>query len=365
MSRSQRSMLGLAVVGLGVAGVTGVAAQVRGDVAMSESYLFAERPARTPIEKRVAERIESVVKVYGASGLKGLQPYASGIIISEQGHILTLDLVIFEANKTRVVLADGSIHYAKLFPSDDAHGVRILQIEPPKGVKLRPVSLPPLIAGKPSQPSPNGSFVVSIGNCFRLAEFSEKLSATFGVITARARTGMRYRLTDIEYDGELILTDAANNPGHYGGGLFGLDGRWLGINTKLVESRETNTQLSAAIPAEDLRGYIDLCLGRKPAGVLVEEPTEAIDPPFHGVILFERGRLSPPAYVERTLPNSPARRAKLRPDDLIVRVDEFAIRNCKEFHQRIARFAPGQTVEVTYKRGPRVRKTRLKLEKAQ
>lgn len=322
------------------------------------AYSFDEREPRTRVEQVVDRLLPSIVKVHGASGVSTIQPYATGVIVSEQGHILTLDLVMVQRDRTRVVLYDGSVHRAEVMPEDPRLGLRLLKIDP-TGVDGELVPLWPDVSEDPARPLYRaGTFVVSLGNSFRLAEFSEKVSATFGVVVGRANTALRYRMTDVDYDGHLILTDAANNPGHYGGGLFTLDGKWIGLNTRLLDSKETNTMISAAIPSEDLLPYLkEWVLGED-----VARDTKEVVPVFHGIVLFDRGgRRSPPAYVDRVQAGSPGAEIGLRPDDLIVRLDEFSVRTCKEFREIMERFEPGQEVEVTFKRGSRVQRAAMKL----
>jgi len=327
------------------------------DETYGRDYAFDDREPRSPIEKLISDKLPSLVKIHGASGLSTIDAFATGVIVSEQGHILTLDLIMIQKDQTRVVLHDGSVYRAKLYPSDRKLGVRLLKVD--AGEK----KLTPLV---PSERTdwPHGTFVVSLGNCFRLAEFSEKISATFGVVTARTRTGLRYRMSDVDYDGELLITDAPNNPGHYGGGLFSLQGDWIGLNTRIMESKETNTQISAAIPARDVVAYVDRMVKGvvAPPEVAEEEPRREV---YHGIRLFDHGgRQSPPAYVERVSRSSPARETGLRPDDLIVRLDDYSVRSCAEFRRVMRHFEPGQVVEVTFKRGTRVLRKPMKLEEA-
>jgi S1-C subfamily serine protease len=255
---------------------------------------------------------------------------------------------MIQKDRTRVVLYDGSVHQAELLPEDGKLGVRLLRIDP-KDVhgELHPLWPP----DEEQARFRTGQFVVSLGNAFRLAEFSEKMSATFGVVVGRANTALRYRMSDVKYDGDLILTDACNNQGHYGGGLFTLDGRWIGLNTRLLDSKETNTMLSAAIPVRDLLPYLDEYVhGKKP-----EVEAAKHEPAWLGVVLFQQaGRTSPPAYVDRVIPGSPAEVLGLRPDDLIVRIDEYSIRSCVEYRQILAKYGAGQKVKVTWKRGTQV-----------
>jgi serine protease Do len=326
-----------------LAGVLGAQTQDFG-----KAYSFAEREPRTRVEQVVDKLLPSIVKIHGASGLATISAYASGIIVSKQGHILTLDQIMIQKDRTRVVLYDGSVHQATLLPEDLRLGVRLLKIDPAlvQG-ELQPL-WPPAAAEAQFR---TGQFVVSLGNCFRLAEFSEKVSATFGVVVGRANTALRYRMADVKYDGDLILTDACNNPGHFGGGLFTLDGRWVGFNLRLLDSKETNTMLSAAIPTRDLLPYLE-------EHVLGKARSEAVaknEPVFTGIVLFDKAGLqSPPAYVERVMPDSPAAALGLRPDDLIVHIDDYSIRTCLEFREILKKFAPGRTIKLTWKRGTQV-----------
>lgn len=323
--------------------------------AQGKPYAFVEREPRTALEELVDAKLPSIVKVHGASGLRTIDPFAAGVIVSEQGHVLTLDLVMIQPGQTRVVLADGSVHPAELLPPEPKLGVRLLKLDPSA------VSTP-LVPLEPADDVPeNGTFVVTIGNAFRLAEFSEKLSASFGVVSATARTGLRYRLADVDYDGRLILTDAPNNPGHFGGGMFTLDGRWVGLNARILESTETNTLVSAAIPTADLRAYLDRWI----RGVITadDDAGEAEKKPgYHGIRLFDQGGLrSPPAYVERVARGSPGAALGLRPDDLIVRIGMRPVRSCAEFDEVIAGYPAGAEVEITWKRGTRVLQGTLEL----
>jgi S1-C subfamily serine protease len=315
---------------------------------------FSERAPKTQVEATIERLLPSVVKVMGASGFSTIVPYAAGVIVSDRGHILTLDQVLVQKGSTRVVLYDGTVLDAQLLPEDPKLGVRLLRVDPEacKG------KLAPVWPDEQQEHARAGRFVVSIGNCFRLAEFSEKSSATFGVVVGRASTSLRFRLTDVAYDGELLLTDAANNPGHYGGGLFDLQGRWLGLNARLLESKETNTMLSAAIPARDLLPYLNEHVN----GIARVEAEVERKPVRTGIVLFRQaGRQSPPAYVDRVEKGSPAAALALRPDDLIVRIGEFPSRNCKEFDDTLLKFAPGQKALLTWKRGEKVMQGEIEL----
>lgn len=312
--------------------------------------------AASQLERTIAALQPSVVKVFGASGLQTIRPYSSGVVVSAEGHILTIDQILLQQDRTRIVLHDGSVHPAKLLPPEPKLGVRLLQID----ASAVPGGLRPLWPAADAK-ARTGQFVVALGNCFRLAEFEEPLSATFGVVVGRANTALRHRLAAVAYDGDLILTDAAINPGHEGGGLFALDGRWLGLNMKSLAAQETNTLLSAAIPVADLLPYLERVVRgqQAPQPVAVNK-----EPAWLGVVLFDKaGRQSPPAYVERVVAGSPAAALGLRADDLIVRIDDFSIRNCREYRDVLARFGAGQKVQLVWKRGQQVQQAEVTLAK--
>ena len=123
-------------------------------------YEFGDRKPVTPMEKTIARLLPSLVKVHGASGHKTIQSYATGIIVSDKGHILTLDLILVQKNRTRVVLYDGTVCDVETLDPDERYGVRMLKI---KDADLKKLEYP-LVPLKPAkkQDHANGTFVVSI-----------------------------------------------------------------------------------------------------------------------------------------------------------------------------------------------------------
>ncbi len=317
------------------------------------------RPS-TAMEEHMVPLLDAVVKIVGASGLKGIEGYGSGLVVSKKGFILTWDHIMLQPGQVRVVLADGSIHEARIYRRAEELGLAMLKIDPGKS-NLHPIAIP----GK-KRFLPPGTVVWSMGNAFKLAEFDERVTVVEGVISGSIRSDLRLNLRKFPYKGRVYLTDAPSNPGTQGGGLFTLDGKLVGMLTPLVESRETNTQLSLVIPAENLAPFVALCLGdRSLAKNLAAQSlkAKAKGPVYTGIKLFDTGRRrSPPAYVDRVFPDSPAQRAGIRPDDMIVRVNDYPVRTCAEFRRALRAFGPGESIDLTLKRGVRVTKVSLVLE---
>jgi len=330
-----------------------------------ESTERGDLPTPDPaIENHLKPLFASVVKIYGASGFAGLENYASGLVVSDKGHILAWDHAMLTNLRGQVVLADGSEHDARVVARSEELGVVLLKIDPegiPEDV-LRPLELPT----EPETYEP-GTPVLSIGNSYRIAEFEEWLSVTLGVVVSTVRSDLRLKLQKFPFQGDVLIVDAPSNPGTQGGGLFTVDGKLIGMLTPLIESRETNTQLSVVIPAFELSAFVAQFSGKRQLAkdiVAVQKSRKKVyKPVYTGIKLFDSGRRrSPPAYVDRVIPGSPAAKSKLRPDDLIVRINEFPVQNCVEYRRILREFGPGDRIDVTFKRGTRVDKVSIVLE---
>lgn len=93
-----------------------------------KAYSFEQRRPVTQVERTIDALLPSLVKVHGASGLATIEPFATGVIVSKEGHVLTLDQIMLQPGRTRVVLFDGSVHQAEVLPPDAKLGVRLLKI---------------------------------------------------------------------------------------------------------------------------------------------------------------------------------------------------------------------------------------------
>ena len=306
--------------------------------------------------------MRSTVKIHGASGFKGIPSYGTGIVVSKKGHILTWSHVSLIKATCRVVFGDGSVHTYQRRIEHPELGVTIL--EPVTSLSSKALAqIEPMALPAERVECPSGTPILAISNAFKLAEYDERLSVLFGVVVGKVRSDLRLGLRKFPFKGDVLIVDAPSGPGSHGGGLFSLDGKFIGLLTTLVESKETNTQLSVAVPAYELAAFVAQSTGdRAKAKSIVELQNKKKPPVYTGIRLFETARkVSPPAYIDRVRRGSPAAKAKLRPDDLIVRINEFPIRTCAEFRRALRHFGPGESIDVTIKRGRSVRKVAMKL----
>jgi serine protease Do len=288
----------------------------------------------------------------------------TGVLIHESGLLITRNSVTLEeAPQIKCHLHDGRRRAAEIVRYDRKSRMTLLRLLGDAGEKFPKAAL-----GDSSKVGP-GQFVLLIGNAYKVAQGPEKCAVNIGVVSAVSAPRMRESTTaDFDYDGRVILHDAMNNPGVYGGPLANLSGEVIGISGTIVESRETNVQLHYAIPINDLKAFIEDTLRRPdapriydPGGRKVEE--DQAEPGYHGIRILRAGiNRATAAYVDRVKPGSPAAKAGIRPDDLVLKIDRMRVKSWKGFVRMMSRYRAGETVQLTLKRGSEVKVISLKLE---
>ncbi|MCM8760926.1 MAG: trypsin-like peptidase domain-containing protein [Candidatus Omnitrophica bacterium] len=172
----------------------------------------------------------------GTMKLKGI---GSGVIVSEDGLIVTNAHVVHMANKIYVILADGKATEAEVFAVSPADDIAILKITPPEE----------LHAIKFAQDVMIGETVVAIGNPFGLEN-----SVSAGIISGTNRSFSAGQPGQMMTFNNLIQTDASINLGSSGGALFNLDGELVGINLAVVQGAQS---IGFAIPASRIREILE------------------------------------------------------------------------------------------------------------
>ena len=316
-------------------------------------------PLRSKKLDAAVEKVQpGVVKIYGAKGFRGIYGYMTGVIVHESGLVLTRGSVtIEEVPAIKVHLHDGRRVVAEIVREDRRTKMVLLRLLGSKKQKY------PVVRFGDSSKVKVGQFVLLVGNAYKVAQGREKCAVNFGMVSAIAKLDARLGLSDFHYTGTVILHDAMNNPGVYGGPLVDLSGKVIGLSGRLVESRDTNHQVHYALPSNVLKPFIEDTLARPGApriytgSVDTKEPDpEDATPGYHGIVILKGGVVrATPAYVDRVVPKSPAAKAGMRPDDLIIKIDESRVKSWKSFRRLIAGYRPGETVKLTVKRGEKVK----------
>jgi len=266
----------------------------------------------------------------------------SGIIIRDDGYILTNNHVVRGADKITVVLDDESRHAAEVVGTDPRTDLAVLKID---ATDLDAITLGDSDALK------IGEWVLAIGS-----PFSENLNhtVTAGIVSAVGRSGMGLNAYE-----DFIQTDAAINPGNSGGALVNLEGELVGINTGIASRGGGSNGIGFSIPSnmaadvvDDLinngkvqRGWLGVNIGN-----LDEEMAEAMDLPD------TRG-----AVVQQVLPDTPAADAGLKQGDVVVSIDGSPLKNMRDLQLTIARKDPGTVVTLAVIRDGKKKKIQVEL----
>lgn len=294
----------------------------------------------------IAESQQRVVKIYGAGGFRELEAYQTGLLVSPDGHVLTLMSYVLDTDDVTAVLADGRRYEAEYVGADPLTELALLKLPP------LDTPLPCFDLSAPASASP-GVPVLAVSNLYGIATGDEPVSVLQGVVTAVADLDARRGAAQARYRGQVYIVDAAtNNPGAGGGAVVDLEDRLLGVIGKELRSRVTGTWLNYALPADRAAASVEAILTGQTSGddalLLPEDPLTTLD---LGLRLVPDVLPRTPPYVDWVRPGGPADAAGLRPDDLVVFVQSAAVNSCQDVAARLAEIDRDEVVALSLLRG--------------
>jgi serine protease Do len=262
----------------------------------------------------------------------------SGVIVTNEGHIITNTHVVDQVDQIEVQLSDGRTKTARLIGADSQLDLAVLKIDDP-GVK-------PLVLADSDSVQP-GDSVLAIGNPFGLQE-----TVTDGIISWKGEPNS----TDLR--GDLLQPNAAINPGNSGGPLINVRGEVVGINEQIVSSSGGSQGIGFAIPSNTVRMVLESVLkhGRIIRGYLGIQ-TGASQRGAGGADADSEG-----VTVGEVLTGSPAEQAGLQPGDVILKFDGRDVKNFRALRTLVAGAPLDKQVDVQIVRNgkPLTVKTQIK-----
>ncbi len=333
-------------------------------VASWQASTQARDAAFDDLMDRVSQR---VVRLYGVKA--GLSAgYSSGVLVSGDGLVVTVDSLLLDAQHLRVVTSGGTEFGADVIGRDNKLQLALLKLkpEPHYDHRGRRVTPDPITSESFAYFEPGdshavipGDWVLAAGNPFKVAVGAEPVSVTIGVFSTRTNLDAKRKTRDFPYRGEVLVIDAiTSNPGAPGGALVTLDGSWIGLIGRVVKSNLTHTNFNYAIPSEVVTQFVDEVL--HPETARSKTDRDAAEP-YHGIKLFELGYRKKLVYVERTKRASPARLAGLKKDDLIVSVAGRSVTDIDAFNEIIKSKSPGDRIELVVIRNDKIKNLTLEL----
>src|SRR5881398_1813180 len=244
----------------------------------------------------------------------------SGVIVTNEGHIITNNHVVDQVDEIEVQLSDGRTEKARLIGADDQVDLAVLKIDN-SGVK--PLKL------ADSDTVQAGDFVLAIGNPFGFDE-----TVTDGIVSSKGRPNRA------DVFGDLIQTNAAINPGNSGGPLINLSGEVVDINTAIISRSGGSQGIGFAIPSNTVRTALESLLkqGRIVRGYLGIQ-TRALQP---GQTSAEDEGVT----VDQIVPGSPAAQAKLQRGDVIRKFNGREVKNINALRSMVAQTELNKNVEL-------------------
>ncbi len=313
--------------------------------------------AQEPLTQLVAATHPKVVKIYGAGGFRGLEHYQSGILVSPEGHVLTTWSYVLDTDHLLVHLADGRRLEAKLLGADPRLEMALLKLE---GNDFPYFPLEPIRLDA-------GAKVLALSNLYGVAVFDEPVSVQHGVVAARVPLRARRGTFETPYRGPVYILDAiVNNPGAAGGAVIDRQGRLVGMIGKELRNTLTNTWINYAIPIDQLIGTIEQIkqgkfVPRSEEQQQARRPEDPVTLQRLGIVLVPDVLPKTPPFVEEVRPGSPADRAGLLPDDLILFVNgRHLVQSCEALRKELGYIPWGDPVRLTVIRGQELRELELK-----
>jgi serine protease Do len=284
-----------------------------------------------------------VVKLYGAGGFKELESYQSGLLISPDGHVLTVLSYVLDGDDVSVVLDDGRRFTANHVAADPLSEIAVLKFDPGED-KV------PYFDLSAAATAEAGTRVLAFSNLFGIAAGDEAVSMLHGVVSALAPLDARRGAFATNFRGEVYVVDAAaNNPGAAGGALTDSQGRLLGMLGKELRSGVTGAWLNYALPVAAFEPTVEeIVAGRftPPDLTELDRPDDPLSFAALGIVLVPDVVTRTPPYVDRVVPDSPAARAGIRADDLLVTINAQVAASLRDAAKLIERLETGADVQV-------------------
>ncbi|MFQ5413852.1 MAG: DegQ family serine endoprotease [Phycisphaerae bacterium] len=268
------------------------------------------------------------------------QGLGTGVLVSDDGYILTNNHVVADADEVTVRLSDDRSFDAKVVGTDPKTDLAVVKIE---ATDLHPAQL------GDSDDVRIGQWVVAVGNPFGLTN-----TLTAGIVSAKGRSHMGI----VDYE-DFIQTDAAINPGNSGGPLVNLRGDVVGINTAIFTKSGGYMGIGFSIPINLAKSVLDSLIEdghvvRGWLGVGIQNLNEDLAKSFG----FEG---TGGVIVGDVTPDGPADQAGFKSGDIITRYDGKAVADIDKLRARVAATKPDTRVEVEVFRDGATRTVRVKI----
>jgi len=336
--------------------------------------------AADPFDQVAAKVNDKMVKIFGAGGFRGATNYSTGLLISKDGHFITIASQTLETSELVVHLSDGRLMKAKVLIAEPELDIALCYIRTdmkkkdnePNGLDLNYFDIAEAAKRKPAEA---GDWCLAHSNLFEIAMRDEPMSVMQGSIMSYSKLHGRRGIFDFPYTGDVYVVDAiTNGPGAGGGALTTTKGELLGIIGREIKNALSETWINYAIP---LNGKVDVRNGDKVMSITIAEfitqgmagkykpfakPPAANGPGGYSGLRFVPNVLDrTPPYVDEIDGDSPAKKAGLLVNDLVSFIDGEPIYSIKSYQEYLKRTRADTVLRLEVRRGQNLVPIELKL----
>jgi Do/DeqQ family serine protease len=264
--------------------------------------------------------------------------FGSGVLISNDGYIVTNNHVVDNADEIEVTLNDKRTYKAEIIGKDPDTDIAVL--------KIKETELPFISYGN-SDDMKIGEWVLAVGNPYNLTS-----TVTAGIISAKARSlnllNMRNGRQNSAAIESFIQTDAAVNPGNSGGALVNTKGELIGINTAIASPTGSYIGNSFAIPVTIVRKVVrDLIEFGKVQRALLGIGLRDIDSDLAQKLKLDKME---GVYVNNVFNSSGAAEAGIKEGDIILSFNGTSVNSTSQLQEQVSRYRPNDKVEIVINR---------------
>ena len=304
------------------------------DATLAEVVAQKALPSVVNINVYTASQTQGFMRSSSSSQEYTKSSLGSGVILSEDGYILTNYHVIEDADKLQVV-ASGGEYEAKVVGTDPSSDLAVIKIDAS--------GLTPAEIGSSSD-LVTGEWVMAVGSPFGLEQ-----SVSTGIVSATSRSSSSLYSSESEaiYT-NMIQTDAAINPGNSGGALVDKNGKLIGVNTLIASTSGSSSGVGFAIPVDYAMKIAEqIIAGQTPShaqmGVSLTTVNSAVANRYNLSV-------SEGAYVTQVSSDSGAGKAGIEEGDIITKVGDTKVTSASDLIIAVRSHNPGDTVSVTFNR---------------
>lgn len=265
----------------------------------------------------------------------------SGVIISDDGYIVTNNHVVAGSDKVTVTMSDRKTYTAKVIAADPSYDLAVIKIDA--------TNLPVMLFGNSSD-TKVGQWVLAIGYPLYL-----DATVTAGIISAKSRhLGLNHDKSGGQQLAveSFLQTDAAVNPGNSGGALINTSGQLVGINAAIASPTGYYSGYSYAIPVDIVKKVVNDLI-----------KYGSVQRGFLGAAFLDAGRMTDDqkkqakvpesvegVYITDVVANGAAKEAGIKPGDVIKKINNNSINSGSELQEQLSNFRPGDKINVTVNR---------------